>query len=62
MSMPSNHVTTFSDCVSLTIDLDSCKSIAVKKNGETYTLEDYLYKLILEALLKKEEYHNKKGN
>ena len=35
----------------LVIDLDSCEGIYVKKNNEECKLEDYIYKLVLLALI-----------
>lgn len=39
----------------LVIDLDSCEGVYVKKNGEECKLEDYIYKLVLLALIRQRE-------
>ena len=39
----------------LVIDLDNCDNIYIKKHGEEYTLEDYIYKLVLLSLCRQEE-------
>lgn len=39
----------------LVIDLDSCEGIYVKKNNEECKLEDYIYKLVLLALIRERE-------
>ena len=39
----------------LVIDLDSCEGIYIKKNGEECTLEDYIYKLVLLAIIRQRE-------
>ena len=37
------------------IDLDSCEGVYIKKNGEECKLEDYIYKLVLLALIRERE-------
>ena len=39
----------------LVIDLDSCEGVYIKKNGEECKLEDYIYKLVLLALIRERE-------
>ena len=39
----------------LVIDLDSCDGIYIKKNGEECKIEDYIYKLVLLALIRQRE-------
>lgn len=39
----------------LVIDLDSCEGVYIKKNGEECKLEDYIYKLVLLALIRQRE-------
>ena len=39
----------------LVIDLDSCDGIFIKQNGEEYTLKDFIYKLVLLALIRERE-------
>lgn len=39
----------------LVIDLDSCDGVYIKKNGEECKLEDYIYKLVLLALIRQRE-------
>ena len=39
----------------LVIDLDSCEGIFIKQNGEEYTLKDFIYKLVLLALIRERE-------
>lgn len=39
----------------LVIDLDSCEGIYIKKNDEECKLEDYIYKLVLLALIRERE-------
>ena len=36
----------------LVIDLDSCEGVYIKKNDEECKLEDYIYKLVLLALIR----------
>ena len=43
----------------LRINLDGDKKIIIEKNGTTYTLEDYIYKLWKQAQARYEEEHLK---
>ena len=39
----------------LVIDLDSCDGIFIKQDGEEYPLKDFIYKLVLLAIIRERE-------
>lgn len=39
----------------LVIDLDSCNGIFIKQDGKEYTLKDFIYKLVLLAIIRERE-------